>query len=364
MLFIHNDTVAELLSMPETIEVLDRAFRGLENGRAMHRPRLDFYAPCERPDGYWRWGTMEGVWEGILAIRMKSDVMTWPRDDNGNWTADKYCVRPGAWCGLVMLFSTRDGAPLAFINDGVLQHMRVGAGAGIGARLLSRENSRTVGMIGSGGMARTYATAFHAVRNIKRMKVYSPTTANREAFAREMSAQLDIDVTPVSDPEQAASGADILASATDSMQPTIDPSWIEPGMHLTNVGPFEFDQPALDRVDIGIRQGVGGLELRETEQAQAGIASSPMAFIAGNRAERERLPEKRPHPSRHFPDFNDLVSGRTPGRTSDGQVTFYHNTGNQGLQFAAVGGLVLAKARAAGLGRELPTDWFLQNIRD
>lgn len=108
------------------------------------------------------------------------------------------------------------------------------------------------------------------------MKVYSPTT--RETFAREMPARLGIRVTPVSDPEQAAADADVLASATDSMQPTIDPSWIEPGMHVTNVGPFEFDRRALKRVDIGIRQSVGGLELPETEQAQAG--SSPMARAA------------------------------------------------------------------------------------
>ena len=38
--------------------------------------------------------------------------------------------------------------------------------------------------------------------------------------------------------------------------------------------------------------------------------------------------------------------------------------GNQGLQFAAVAGLVYRKAKAAGLGREIPTEWFLQDIRD
>ena len=47
--------------------------------------------------------------------------------------------------------STRNGEPLAFINDGVLQHMRVGGGAGIGARHLARADARTVGILGSGG---------------------------------------------------------------------------------------------------------------------------------------------------------------------------------------------------------------------
>ncbi len=64
------------------------------------------------------------------------------------------------------------------------------------------------------------------------------------------------------------------------------------------------------------------------------------------------------------PDFADLVSGKAPGRTNDDQVTFYRNVGNQGLQFSTVGAVVYTKARALGLGREIPTEWFLQDIRD
>ena len=64
------------------------------------------------------------------------------------------------------------------------------------------------------------------------------------------------------------------------------------------------------------------------------------------------------------PDFADLVSGKCHGRTSRDQVTFYRNVGNQGLQFSSVGGFVYAQARKLGKGREIPTDWFLQDIRD
>lgn len=52
MLFIHNDMVEKLLSMPECIEALEHAFRQLPSGAAIHRPRLDMYVPCEREDGY------------------------------------------------------------------------------------------------------------------------------------------------------------------------------------------------------------------------------------------------------------------------------------------------------------------------
>ena len=69
---------------------------------------------------------------GVFAIRMKSDVVYWP---NGE-TEEKYCMQPGTWCGLVMVFSVRNGEPLAIINDGLLQHMRVGGCAGLGAKYL------------------------------------------------------------------------------------------------------------------------------------------------------------------------------------------------------------------------------------
>ena len=61
MLFIDNDLVTRLLSMKETIEVQEQAFRALDTGLAIHRPRIDMYAPAGRPDGYYRWGTMEGA---------------------------------------------------------------------------------------------------------------------------------------------------------------------------------------------------------------------------------------------------------------------------------------------------------------
>ena len=74
MLFIHNDVVAKLLTMRECIEAQEHAFRQVPSGGAIQRPRLDMYVPCERDDGYYRWSTVEGTSDGILAMRMKSDV--------------------------------------------------------------------------------------------------------------------------------------------------------------------------------------------------------------------------------------------------------------------------------------------------
>src|SRR5215470_4651723 len=182
--------------MKDCISAQERAFRQIPDGGAIHRPRLDMYVPCDRSDGYYRWGTMEGANDGYFAIRMKSDVVTWPRSADGHWRENKYCVAPGSFMGLILLLSTRNGEPLAFINDGILQQMRVGGGAGIGARHLARKDASVVGMLGSGGMARTFLEAFCVVRGIRQAKVFSPTVENRERYARDMSEKLSIDVIP------------------------------------------------------------------------------------------------------------------------------------------------------------------------
>jgi alanine dehydrogenase len=378
VLIINNDDVSQLLNMQDCIRVQEEAFKKLPNGGAIHRPRIDMYFPCARQDGYFRWGTMEGANDGYFAIRMKSDIITWPRDADGNWTEEKHCRESGTYCGLILLVSTRNAEPLAFINDGVLQHMRVAGGAGIGVKYLSRPDSHSVGMLGSGGMARTYLEAFTCVRDIKLCKVFSPTAAHREAFAQEMSQRLGLEVRAVADPREAVRGVDILSSCTDSMQPVYDAGWIEKGMHVTNLGRREMPDAAMQQFDVVVRQGTAGLQMRQTERFQAERGLSPAAYLGGTVEELTRIPAKNPQPgfggdTPEFmdrgkggdkPDFADLVTGKCPGRTHRDQVTFYRNVGNQGLQFSSVGGFVYAQARKVGKGRELPTDWFLQDIRD
>ncbi len=378
MLIINNDLVSELLTMEDCIRVQEEAFKKLPTGGAIHRPRIDMYFPCGRGDGYFRWGTMEGANDSYFAIRMKSDIITWPEDANGNWTEDKHCREPGTYCGLIFLISTQNAEPLAFINDGVLQHMRAGGGAGICGKYLTREDSHVVGMLGSGGMARTFLDAFKCVRDVRLCKVYSPTPGNREAFAEEMSKRLNIDVRAVDSPREAVRGADILSSCTDSMQPVYDADWIEKGMQVTNLGRREMPDAGMDKFDLVVRQGTAGLQMKQTERFQAERGLSPAAFIGGSVEEMKRIPAKNQQPgfggdSPEFmdrgkggdkPDFADLVTGKCKGRINRDQITFYRNVGNQGLQFSSVGGWVYAQAVKAKKGREIPTDWFLQNIRD
>jgi alanine dehydrogenase len=185
-------------------------------------------------------------------------------------------------------------------------------------------------------------------------------------------------VRAVDNPREAMRGVDIVSSATDSMTPVYDAEWLETGQHVTNLGRREMPDAAMARFDVVVRQGTAGLQMKQTERFQAERGLSPAAFIGGTEEEMKRIPEKNPQPgfggdSPDFsdrgqggdkPEFADLVTGRSQGRTGRDQITFYRNVGNQGLQFSSVGGWVYSEALRRKVGREIPTDWFLQDIRD
>jgi alanine dehydrogenase len=366
MLMIDNEAVRRVLTMPDCIEAQERAFAGILTGASVSRPRIDMFVPCNREDGYYRWGSVEGASDGVLAVRLKSDVMTWPERPDGTRSELKYCMRPGTYCGLVLLFSTADGEPLAIINDRHLQHMRVGASAGIGARLLARADAHAIGLIGSGGMARTVLEALVAVRDIHAVKVYSRSAAHREAFAAEMSETLGVAITPVASARDAVRAADILATCTDSMHPVIEGRWLEAGMHVVNVGPHDLGSDATGRIDVVVRQGIDALPMPEDEVFRKDVGHNRGAFVGGSPQEQRRLPRsssERAGPPKG-PLYAEVISGQAAGRTSRDQISQYRPVGNWGLQFSSVGALVYRKAKEQGLGRVLPTEWFLQDIKN
>lgn len=362
MLLINNQEVAELMDMKTCLEALETGYDDLLQGDAVYRPRLDLWMPCERPDGYYRWGTMEGASRkiGVFAIRMKSDIVHWPE---GN-TEEKYCMTPGNYCGLVMVFSVANGEPLAIINDGVLQHMRVGGCGGLGVKYLAREDASVVGMFGSGGMARTYLMAFHEVRALEEVKVYSPTKANREAYAREMSEQLGLNVRAVDSPEEVVRGSDIVSACTDSTQVVFDnPEWLAEGAHITCVRACEIGPKVVAACDVSVK--LGRNTVVNMDEGMVRLHGN-VGYIAGQPEERKRIPNPTVdnYTGDFFHYFMDVRAGKKPGRTSSSQTTFFINAGTQGLQFAACAGRVYQMAKAKGLGRELPTEWFTQDIRD
>lgn len=366
-LIINNDDVARLLTMEMTMDALEESYLALAAGEAVCRPRIDLRIPTSDPTRNYQWGTMEGgSTKGYFAIRMKSDIV-YEQREGGVVTQEKYCTRPGLFCGLILLTSIETGEPLAFVNDGHLQHMRVGGDGGIGVKYMARQDAEVLGMLGSGGMARTHMQSIMHVRNIKKLQVFSPTKANREAFAQEVRARYNIEVQICDAPEQVYRSAQIVAALTDSAVPVLDGACLEKGTHIVNIGGSGIpDEKSIERVDVYLRFGdtpapIGHPEF-PVDAEYIGYEARPGAKKFGDgrhgkRAHGVMLPDKRI-------SLADLVAGRAKGRTSDDQITWSERGNLQGAQFYAVAGKVYEAARKAGAGREIPTEWFLQDIRN
>src|SRR5215813_13127142 len=318
-LIINNHDVDRLLTMEMTLEALEESYLALARQEAVCRPRIDIRIPTSDPTKNYQWGTMEGgSTAGYFAIRMKSDII-YETQYNGVITQEKYCSRPGLFCGLILLTSIENGEFLAFINDGHLQHMRVGGDGGIGVKYMANEDAEVVGMLGSGGMSRTHMQAFTRVRTIKKLQVFSPTRENREAFGREMAAKYNIEVQVCDKPEDVYKGAHILAAVTDSTVEVTDGSLLEAGTHILVIGGTgRPDAASLKRVDLYLRFGdtpapVGYPELAtDAEHIDYEARPEQGKFGDGRRSRRKHgnsVPDKRV-------TLVDLIEGRAKGRTS------------------------------------------------
>ena len=100
---------------------------------------------------------------------------------------------------------------------------------------LAREDASTLALFGSGWQAGSQLPAMCAVRNLKTVKVYSPTASNREAFVKEMQQKVSAEVRAVDNPDDAVKNADIIATTTNSLTRVASPEWVRPGIHLTCV---------------------------------------------------------------------------------------------------------------------------------
>jgi ornithine cyclodeaminase/alanine dehydrogenase-like protein (mu-crystallin family) len=225
----------------------------------------------------------------------------------------------------------------------------------IGTDLLARKDCRTAGVFGAGDQAKHHLLALGCIRpTVKQARVYSPTAANREAFAREMSGVMGIEVTAVDDPKEVVESADVILCATNSNVPVFDGSWLRPGQHVTsivssNIGLLkrghvqhmrrEIDNTTLERADVLMTNAWGQEELDKT------------AVFWEMSLDRPVIADK-------IVDAGQVIRGERKGRTQDTQITYFKNSATWGVGAAAIGGLLHDKLREQGKGVLLDFDPF------
>jgi len=238
----------------------------------------------------------------------------------------------------VLLYGGDDGRLLAVIEADLLGRLRTGAATGVATKYMARADASKVGIIGTGGQARTQLQAVCAVRPVSSIMAYGRNRERCEKFCLEMSEALKVRVEPASGPEQAVCEQDIVITATHAKEPVLKGEWLAKGTHINAIGSNhlirqEIDVEAVRRSDCVV--------VDSTEQAMLESGDLARAVEEG---------------AFYWDDARELglvVTGDFPGREDAGEITLFKSLGIA-LEDVALAGSIYQAAVKAGTGESLP----------
>jgi ornithine cyclodeaminase len=228
---------------------------------------------------------------------------------------------------LVCVFDPGTGEPRAVMDGGYLTAVRTAAGSRLSARLLARDDSRVLAVIGTGVQARSHLAAMRREREWGEVRVAGRDAERARALAAEFG------VVACSGYEEAVRGADVVCATTHSTEPVVRRAWLSPGAHVTSVG-FNPDGREVDAETV--RDSLVVVESRAAALAPFPAGSSDLLLAIQDGL----ITADHVHT-----EIGELVLGTLPGRTDAAQITFYKSVG-VAAQDAAAASLVLEAAEA------------------
>jgi len=230
----------------------------------------------------------------------------------------------------ILVFDPEHGTPVALMDGTYVTATRTAAGSALATRLLAREDSRVLALIGTGVQARTHARAIPRVRPIEEIRV-----AGRDpAKAEQLAAELGPGARAVASYEEAVRDADVVAATTHSTDPVVRREWLAPGTHVNSVGL----NPSGREVDEAtVQDATLVVESRDSALAPPPAGAPELVGV---------------DPGDVHAELGELVSGARPGRASQEELTLYKSVG-VAAQDVAAAALVLSAARERGIGQEV-----------
>lgn len=313
-LVLREKDVRRLLSMPDTVEVLEQAFIALAQNNALNRPRT-------------RLMLASGVLHMLSAAAPGLGVIGFKA-----YTTFREGVR-----FVVLLFSAQNGQLLAIIEADWLGCMRTGGASGVATKYLARPDAKVVGLIGAGNQAVTQLMGVCAVRQISGVFVYARRPRECAIFCDEMTRLFNIDVRPVTTAQQVVEAADILVTATTSPDPVLRGEWLKAGCHINAIGSNWAKRRELDVSTLQLSSLIV-TDSREQARIEAGDLIIPA---------NEGLFDWN-----EVYNLADVIVGYTPQRESPDDITLYKGVGIA-LEDIAAAAHVYALAVEQHLGEEL-----------
>ena len=209
----------------------------------------------------------------------------------------------------------------------------------------ARPDAEVLGLFGTGNQAFPNCRAICAVRPIKRVKVYSPNAAHREAFKARMASE-KVEVIPVDDPREVVRGAHIVCCATNAVVPVLKGEWLEPGQMVVTI------------VNSDVIETRTEVDEETFARASDIIVNDWEGVVANRQIELLHPIEKGIVKREHVHELRDIVAGKVQVRQAPDRILYYKNNTGLAIQFAACGAILYRKLIAEGTNRTIPRDWF------
>jgi alanine dehydrogenase len=339
VLVLSDEVIRRTITLPQTIPLIEAAFAADALGVAVALPvvvkSLDLFdAHLGIKSGYIRLsppGSSPSTLVNYLSEQI-DDVLGLKA--GGYWSRNSSEGKP-SHSAVLLLLDPGSGNVTALMSANSITWLRTAAAGAIAATHLARSNSEVATVIGAGEQAHAQLAALRLSRRISRAYVWARNPASAAAFA---SAWRDsgLLVEPVGDICHATEGADIVITATPSLEPLINDEWVHPGTHITAVGSDgkgkqELDVRLLQRAKVVVDKVNQSLEIGELQHAIAGGFSADKMIHA---------------------ELGEICAGLKPGRESDEEITVFDSSGVS-IQDLVVASYLVRRAKSEGLGKHV-----------
>ena len=320
-LVLSRSDVTQLLPMPDCIEVVEGAFLRHARGETIapgvlgtHVDGGGFHIKCA--------GLLDAV-DGRPVFAAKV---------NANFPGNPSSCGLPTIQGIIALFDAADGRLLALLDSIEITSCRTGAATAVAARYLAPDPA-VVTICGCGEQSRYQLRALSCVRSLRRVMAFDLDAPRAERFARDMAAELDLEVAVISQPADAGGETNVWVTCTPARRWFLGRAHVAPGAFVAAVGA---DHPEKQEIEPELLAASAVVADLIEQCASLGDLHHALALGAMRREDVRA-------------ELSDVVSGRRAGRRSPQEIVVFDSTGTA-IQDVAAAVLVYERARSSGSG--------------
>jgi ornithine cyclodeaminase/alanine dehydrogenase-like protein (mu-crystallin family) len=311
-LYLTEQNVEQLLTMPMAIEAVDEGFRQLGTGQAENLPRRRLHSS-----------------KGMMHLMAAS------LPASGYFGYKTYTVFPERVRFTVCLHSSENGTLLAVIEADKLGQIRTGAASGVATRWMARVDTKVVGIIGTGRQAHRQVEAVCQVRPINQVMAYSRSPERLSQFCTEIRERLGVLCHAASSPDEVVEAADVLVTITNSSSPVFKGESLRPGIHINAAGSNFLIKRELDETCIRRCRSIV-VDSKDQARIECGEFLAPL--------QKGRLTWDQ------IRELSEVVTARSLPRTDPKDITLFKSLG-VALEDVAVAAKVYQLAREQDVGK-------------